>query len=138
MTPTLLDTNVVSELVRTRPEPRVLAFLESCDDPLISAIVFHELAFGIARLRDIGAKTRLELFLEGVKHSYRRSIVDIDIVIAETAGRLRAAAQRAGWALSQMDSLIAATALVKGATIATRNVKDFERLGIELVNPWMD
>jgi hypothetical protein len=138
MTLTLLDTNVVSELVRKNPEPKVIDFLQSCDQPIVSAVAFHEIAFGIAKLRDALARTRLELFLDGVKHRYSGRIVNVDVAIAELGGRLRAAAARAGWMLFEMDSLIAATAMTKGARIATRNTRDFRRLDIPIVNPWPD
>jgi toxin FitB len=136
VTATVLDTNVISELIRKKPEASVIAFLEGCDEPLVSVVTFHELAFGIARLRDTMARTRLELFLQGIKDRYAARIVTVDVSIAELGGRLRAVATRAGWGLSQMDSLVAATAIALGARIATRNVRDFVRLEIPIVNPW--
>ncbi len=138
MTAVVLDTNVISELVRLKPEPKVLAFLGSCEEPIVSAIVFHEIAYGIERLRDAAKRMQLELFLTGVKEMYQGRVVEVDFVLAELAGRLRARASRSGWVLSQFDSLIAATAIEKGARLATRNVVDFERLHIPLVDPWSD
>ncbi len=138
MKPIVLDTNVISELVRLNPDPKVLVFLGACEDPIVSAIVFHEIAYGIERLRDSAKKSQLELFLKGMKQMYHGRIVGVDVALAELAGRLRARASRSGWALSQMDSLIAATAVEKGARLATRNVADFERLDISIVNPWSD
>ncbi len=137
MTEVVLDTNVISELVRAKPEPKVLDFLKSCDEPIVSSIVFHEIAYGIERLRDAAKRMRLELFLKGIKEMYQGRIVDVDVALAELAGRLRARATRSGWVLSQMDSLIAATAIEKGAKLATRNVGDFERLQIPLIDPWL-
>jgi predicted nucleic acid-binding protein len=133
----VLDTNVLSELVRLRADPGVTAFLREADDVLVSAIAFHEIAYGVERLRDPKKRIELELFLEGVKAIYEGRIVDIDVVVAELAGRLRARASRSGWVLSELDGLIAATAMRSGATLVTRNIVDFERLGIPLVNPWM-
>jgi predicted nucleic acid-binding protein len=137
VTEVVLDTNVISELVRAKPEPKVLDFLKSCDEPIVSSIVFHEIAYGIERLRDAAKRMRLELFLKGIKEMYQGRIVDVDVALAELAGRLRARATRSGWVLSQMDSLIAATAIEKGAKLATRNVGDFERLQIPLIDPWL-
>ena len=134
----VLDTNVISELVRLKPEPKVIGFLRTCEDPIVSAIVFHEIAYGIERLRDAEKKMRLELFLRGIKETYRGRIVDVGVALAERAGRLRAKASRSGWVLTESDALIAATAIEKGARLATRNVVDFERLLIPLVNPWAD
>lgn len=136
MTATVLDTNVISELVRLEPEPKVIAFLQSVEEPLVSSIVFHELAYGSERLRDGAKRMKFDLFIEGVKAIYESRIVEIDMRLAELAGRLRARASRSGWVLAQFDSIIAATAIVRGATLATRNMVDFERLEIPLVNPW--
>jgi len=134
----VLDTNVISELVRLRPEAKVIAFLERVEAPIVSAIVFHELAYGVERLRDAARRMKLDMFLQGVKAIYEGHIVVVDQALAEQAGRLRAQASRSGWVLSQFDSIIAATAIARNAQLATRNVGDFERLGLSLVNPWTD
>ena len=136
MTTIVLDTNVISELVRLKPEPKVVAFLATVEDPLVSAIVIHELAYGVERLRDASQRMKLDLFLEGAKTMYEGRIIGVDLALAELAGCLRARASRSGWALSQFDSIIAATAIQAGATLATRNIVDFERLGIPLIDPW--
>jgi predicted nucleic acid-binding protein len=136
VTEILLDTNVVSELLRKQPAQPVVAFIESCRDPIVSAVVFHELAYGVERLRDKIGKARLEDYLDRVRARFADRIVEINVSIAETSGRLRAAATRDGWVLSQMDSLIAASAMARSAQLATRNVSDFERLGISLIDPW--
>jgi predicted nucleic acid-binding protein len=136
MTAIVLDTNVISELVRLTPEPKVVQFLATVEAPLVSAIVFHELAYGVERLRDASKRMQLELFLQGAKAMYEGRIVGVDLALAELAGRLRAQASRSGWVLAQFDSLIAATAIRTGAKLATRNIVDFERLGIDLIDPW--
>jgi predicted nucleic acid-binding protein len=138
MTAIVLDTNVISERVRLAPEPKVATFLGTVEDPIVSAIVFHELAYGVERLRDSSKRMQLELFLQGVKAMYEGRVVGVDLALAELAGRLRAQASRSGWVLAQFDSLIAATAIQTGAKLATRNIVDFERLGIVLINPWAD
>jgi predicted nucleic acid-binding protein len=132
----LLDTNVVSELLRKQPAKHVVAFIARCRDPIVSAVVFHELAFGVERLRDKLGKARLEDYLDRVRARFADRVVEIDVTVAETSGRLRAAAARAGWALSQMDSLVAASAIARSAKLATRNTRDFERLNILLIDPW--
>jgi predicted nucleic acid-binding protein len=138
VTEVVLDTNVISELVRLKPEPKVLEFLRACEEPIISAIVFREIAYGIERLRDAAKRMQLELFLQGLKAMYEGRVVEVDVAIAELAGRLTARASRSGWVLAQFDSLIAATAVEKGARLATRNTVDFARLHIPLVDPWSD
>ena len=136
MNETLLDTNVLSELLREQPTDSVVAYIARCPRPIVSVVVFHELAYGVERLRDKVGKARLEDYLDRVRERFRRQTVDVDAACAELSGRLRAAAARDGWVLSQMDSLIAACAMARSATLATRNPRDFERLGIPLVDPW--
>jgi predicted nucleic acid-binding protein len=138
VSPVVLDTNVISELMRLKPEPKVVDFLKVCEEPIVSAIVFHEIAYGIERLRDAEKKLQLELFLRGLKEMYRDRVVEVGVALAELAGRLRARASTSGWVLSESDSVIAATAIEKGARLATRNIEDFERLPIPLLNPWSD
>ena len=132
----ILDTNVVAELVRVRPEPRVTAFLQRCDDPLLSVIAIHEVAYSVERLRNVEQRSKLDLFLQRVKAVFEGRIVDLNTALLEEAGRLRARASRSGWVLSQFDSLVAATAIAEGAMLATRHDYHFERLGLPLVNPW--
>lgn len=136
MTLIVLDTNVISELIRDIPEPKVITFLSDCPEALVSAVVFHELSYGVERLRDPEKRMKLDLFLQGAKAMFEGRIVEVDVSLAELSGRLRARASRSGWVLSQIDSLIAATAIRKGAALATRNIVDFERLEIRLIDPW--
>ena len=138
MTAIVLDTNVISELVRLAPDPKVVQFLGSVENPIVSAIVFPELAYGVERLRDAAKRMQLELFLQGAKAMYEGRIVGVDLALAELAERLRAQASRFGWVLAQFGSLIAATAIQTGAKLATRNIVDFERLGVALINPRAD
>ena len=138
MRPTLLDTNVLSELVRLKPNAQVERFLEVCEEPFLSAAVFHEIAYGIERMRDVVGKQKVEVFFRGVKQRFEGRVVAIDATIAEMSGRLRAAAANEGRALSQMDAMIAACAIGVSGRLATRNIRDFQWLGIDLVNPWND
>ncbi|HXT06621.1 MAG TPA: PIN domain-containing protein [Roseiarcus sp.] len=138
MTAIVLDTNVISELVRLAPEPKVVKFLGAVEDPIVSAIVFHELAYGVERLRDAAKRMKLELFLQGAKAMYEGRIVGVDLALAELARRLRAQASRSGWVLAQFDSLVSATAIQTGSKLAARNIVDFERLGLAPTNPWAD
>jgi toxin FitB len=130
------DTNVISELFRTRPARPVVKFIRRCEKPWISVAVFHELTFGLERLADSARRTRLGLFLDQLRGQFRGRTVDVDLAIAESAGAMRGTAVRQGWVLSEMDSLIAATAAARSAQLATRNTRDFERLGIPLIDPW--
>jgi len=131
-----LDTNVLSEIMRKEPDANVVDFVAQLDDPLVSAAVFHELAYGVAWLPEGERKLRMASEIEAFRRRYEERIIIVDYEVSRLSGQLRADAQRLGRQLKPMDSLIAASAVHAAAKLATRNVKDFERLGIDLVNPW--
>lgn len=134
----VVDSNVVSEIVRPRPEPRVAAFLNERSDLWLSAIVFHELAYGVARLA-LGARVEvLNNYIEQMKRRFHGRIVAIDVHLAEVAGRLRGAESKRGRTVPILDSFIAATAIAKDGTLITRNIKHFQGLGFPVANPWKD
>ncbi len=130
----LLDTNVVSELRRQRPHGGVVAWLESLDDAQLhlSAVTLGEIQAGIemTREQDPGKAREIEGWLEQVSGSYN--------VLPMDAGTFRAWARlmhRKSDTLYE-DAMIAATAQVHGLTVATRNVSDFNALGLEVFNPF--
>jgi len=131
-----LDTNVLSEVVRPRPDRSVLEFLAAERDVWISVIVFHEFEFGMERLQDPDRRANLRRFHDATRARYEDWIVPVDIKIAELGGQLRGQAARLGRVLHAVDSLIGATALASDATLATRNTRDFDGLGVKLINPW--
>jgi toxin FitB len=133
---TLLDTNVLSELLSPKGDPKVLAFLGSLANPLVSVVVFHELAYGVEMMPAGIKRARLSAGIETFRNRFLDRAVPISIEIAEIAGRLRAGETRSGFVLDAPDAFIAASALTVPARLATRNTRHFERLGIELVNPW--
>lgn len=132
----LLDTNVLSEMMRVAPEPRVFAFIEASADVLVASVTFHELQFGAERLAAGAKKAAIVDRIDLLRDRFKRRIVDIDLEIAELSGKLRAGAVARGFNVAPMDTLIAASAIVRGANVATRNIKDFEPLGVGIVNPW--
>ncbi|HEX4079767.1 MAG TPA: type II toxin-antitoxin system VapC family toxin [Rhizomicrobium sp.] len=136
MAPFVIDTNVVSELTRPAPQSAVIAFLNQNSDLFLSVIVFHELEFGIQCARDTNRRSKLQAFAIMLRNRFEGRIIDVDFPIAETAGRLRAVGKAKGHPLAELDAFIAATAMVKSATLVTRNTKDFARLEISLLNPW--
>jgi len=134
----LFDTNVISELVRARPDPRVLSFVGAQTDPAISVITLHELTYGAERSPDPARRARLQAWIASIRARFSNRIVDIDPQIAEQSGRLRALAAMKGHNVEAIDALIAACALARAATVATRNVRDFAPLGVPTINPWTE
>lgn len=131
----LIDTNVVSEAARPRPDPGVVAFLRRESDLCVSVILFEELSFGLDRAPP-AQRARLTLFVEGVFAQFGARALPVDLDIARLSGRLRANANNDGRALHMADALMAATAITHGAILATRNERDFRGLGVELRNPF--
>ena len=136
MSDVLLDTNVLSELVRPRPDANVVAFLRAQDSPYLSSITFFELTYGAERNPSPVRRPKLIAWIGGLRDQFAGRVVAIDEEVAEHAGRLRAAAEAQGRPTNTIDALIAACAATKGVPVATRNIRDFEPLGISLINPW--
>ena len=133
----LVDTNVLSELTRPTPEPRVIAWLEVNEPALaLPTIALAELRYGIARLPDGRRRSGLLHFWQAICSQFRGRIFSFDERAAERYGDVAASAERAGRRLNVPDGQIVAIALVHGMRIATRNVKDFEATGVVIVNPW--
>ncbi|HZL55981.1 MAG TPA: type II toxin-antitoxin system VapC family toxin [Bryobacteraceae bacterium] len=139
MTGFLLDTNIPSELIRPRPEPKVEAWVaaQDLDTLFISSVSFGELRKGIV-LRSPGKRREeLEAWIEtDLSILFSGRILSVTRSIAERWGVLEGRQQLAGKPLNVPDGQIAATALEHGLTLVTRNVKDFERLGVSILNPW--
>ena len=132
-----LDTNVVSETVRSQPDPRVLQWLKANDAELaLSSIVLAEIAFGVARIRPPERAKRLEGFVGSLRDHFKGRIHGFDERSAVIYGEIMGAAQLTGQGLSTADGMIAAIAFSHKAALATRNVRDFAFLKMKVVNPW--
>jgi predicted nucleic acid-binding protein len=133
----LIDTNVISEMTKPRPDPRVVAFLHETDRLFLSVVTLAELTRGVAMKSDGKAKRVLATWLANdLAERFSGRVLDIDPPIANAWGDLMASAQRYGLALHVMDGFLAATAMTRGLTLATRNVKDFVPLGVPVFDPW--
>ncbi|NUP40647.1 MAG: type II toxin-antitoxin system VapC family toxin [Streptomyces sp.] len=135
----VLDTNVISEIFRSQPDARVVAWLESLvDDVAITAITLAELLSGVRRLPEGRRKTELAGAIDAALQPYRntRSLLPFDDDAAQAYADVLVAREYAGLPIGMADAQIAAICRVNRATCATRNVKDFEETGIEMVNPW--
>ena len=137
----LIDTNVLSEVRRPAPDPKVLAWLDGLDEDraFISVASIAELRRGIALMADGRRRAALAVWLaQDLPARFSGRILAIDPAIAERWGDLMAEARLGGFAASVMDGFFAATALSHGLVLATRNVKDFASLGVPTFNPWID
>ncbi|MCJ2135525.1 type II toxin-antitoxin system VapC family toxin [Methylobacterium sp. J-026] len=141
MTRWLLDTNILSELRRPRPEQRVVAFITA--QPLealyVSVVTFAELRFGIERLADGPRRTELTDWLNRqLRPMFGPRVLPIDEDVMVRWRFLVDEGRRSGHTFSQPDLLIAATALVSGLTLVTRNTADFVAARAPLLDPWSD
>lgn len=134
----LVDTNVLSEVRRPAPSPKVLAWLDQLDeDRAFISISLAELRRGVALMDDGRRKQALADWLaHDLPDRFAGRILLIEPEIAETWGDLMAESQRNGKTLSAMDGFLAATALARQLTLVTRNTKDFAPFGVPLLNPW--
>jgi predicted nucleic acid-binding protein len=135
----LLDTNVVSELVRPRPNPRVTKWLDSIDEELLclSVLTLGEIRKGITALTDPARKMKLEAWLSGsLLARFESRILPIDQAIADRWGQLAGFLAAQGSPLPVIDGLLAATALHHNLTLVTRNTSDVARTRVGVFDPW--
>lgn len=135
----LLDTNVISELTKRGPDPAVSGWLDR--HPLssiwISSISVMELHFGLELLEAGRRKSELSAALARLTGvAFRDRIAPFDERAAEIAGRLAAVRRRSGSTVEHRDTQIAGIAIALGATLVTRNLRDFRNLEVDVVNPW--
>ena len=134
----LLDTNVLSELTRPLPEPKVVRWLEE-NEPLLAlpSIALAELRYGIARLPTGNRRRSLLEFWTKTRGRFAGRIYSFDERAAEAYGDLAAAAERAGRRLNVADGQIAAIAKIHRMSVATRDEGDFSAADVSVVNPWI-
>jgi toxin FitB len=135
----LIDTNVISEVAKPRPSREVMAFLHETDEDrlFISVVTLGELRRGVALKSHGRAKSALDAWLRSdLVKRFSGRILDITVPVADCWGELMADAKRLGIGLHAIDGFLAATARAHNQTLVTRNIKDFEPLGLPLLNPW--
>jgi len=135
----LLDTNVLSELMRPAPNAAVEHWLTAQPDTsmFISAITEAELRYGAALLPSGKRRSALTTEIEGMlEEDFGGRILPFDRLAAQAFADIAANRRGAGRPISQADAQIAAIARSRGASLATRNVPDFDGCGIEVINPW--
>ena len=136
----VVDTNVVSELMKAEPSPRVLAWVRTRDNRELrmTAITVAEILYGIERLPNGRKKTAIRTAAVEVFSRFAEEILAFDAPAAPFYAEIVGGRDRQGAPISGYDAQIAAICRAHAATLATRNVKDFDDVGIEVTNPWTD
>jgi predicted nucleic acid-binding protein len=135
----LLDTNVVSEWIKPKPNSGVMSWLAEVDDDetYLSVVTITELRYGIERMTAGARERRLDEWVQRELLSrFDDRIIPVDLAIAGECGRLLARSQSSGRSIEARDAFLAATAEVYGLTLVTRNVSHFQSAVTSLFVPW--
>jgi predicted nucleic acid-binding protein len=135
----LLDTCVLSEMVKSVPDSKVVKWFEACNVHQLytSVMTLAELQRGVARLPESKRRTELALWLQELEIGFENRILVFDTNVAKAWVEITVAAEAQGKSLAAFDSLIAATARAHDCLLVTRNVRDFSNASIEILNPWL-
>ncbi|MBO9555347.1 type II toxin-antitoxin system VapC family toxin [Cellulomonas sp.] len=134
----VLDTNVLSEPLKQRPDERVLAWLDGLREPAaITSVSAGELLTGALALPDGRRRTLLVELIERTLVDFRGSVLPYDETAARHYSVMQTRRRQAGRPLPTEDGMIAATCAARGASLATRNTADFDLLGVPLIDPWL-
>lgn len=135
----LLDTNVVSETIKPKPEPRVVDWLETQmpADLFLAAQTIGELVRGVRKVKEVARRERFGSWIEqDLAQQFEGRVLPFDGSTAALWGRLMGDGDRAGRTPAAADAQIAAVAIHHQLTLITRNVKDFEHFDLKMLNPW--
>ncbi|MBI2339571.1 MAG: type II toxin-antitoxin system VapC family toxin [Deltaproteobacteria bacterium] len=135
----LLDTCIISELIKKTPEKRVVGWIGGCDEEclFLSVLTLGEIQKGIVKLSDKQRRTRLQGWLDqDLKNRFEGRILPVNAETSRVWGMIQAQSELQGRKIPVVDALIAATALANNLTVATRNRADMEKSGVAVFNPW--
>lgn len=136
----LLDTNIISELLKPRPDANVTTWVDGTDESLLylSVLTLGEIRRGIASLAQSRRRATLEAWLQkDLRARFEDRILEIDEDVADRWGLLTAAARNSGIVLPVIDGLLAATALAHNLTLVTRDTGQIPSMGVAVFNPWL-
>ena len=135
----LLDTCVISEVIKREPNKNVISWLQAQneDDLFLSILTFGEIQKGIQKYSDQSRKKKLKIWVEeDLKKRFENRIIPIDLKVVTNWGSIQGLAELAGRTMPTLDGLIAVSGLTYYCVIATRNTSDMEQSTAELFNPW--
>ena len=135
----LLDTCVISEIIRSKPSIKVTKWIKQEDESnfFISVLTIGEIHKGIEKLDESRRKEELHNWVDNdLKERFWTRIIDIDLQTARIWGKIQGKTERIGKRMPAIDSLIAATGIAYHLTVVTRNISDMEASGVALINPW--
>lgn len=135
----LLDTCVISELIKIQHNQNVIDWVNSCAEEtfFLSSLTIGEIQKGISKLPNSKKKSTLQNWLDkSLFVRFDRRILPIDAIVAQKWGEILSFSEKNGYRLPAIDSLIAATAIVHNMTLVTRNTQDMVHSGVSLHNPW--
>ena len=135
----LIDTCVISELIKNKPNENVINWITKNDeqDLFLSTLTIGEIYKGIEKISNISKKATLSQWIEhDLKERFKNRILAIDINVAKMWGKIQGNSELDGKPMPAIDSLIAATGLAYNLTVVTRNVSDMQQSKVVLLNPW--
>ena len=135
----LLDTCIISELIKPKPNSKVIKWLRSCREEslFLSSLTIGEIQKGISKLSESRKKNELQTWLDvELALRFDRRILGIDIAVAKKWGDIQASSELAGNKMPVVDSFIASIGIVHDLTVVTRNTADMKPSGVTLLNPW--
>lgn len=132
----VIDTNIVSEMMRDEPDKKVIAWTETVGQLHTTAVTLAEIDYGIARLPDGRRKDRLTATATRIFADFGDVVLHFDARAARQYAGLVVGRERSGLPIATADAQIAAICASRGATLATRNADDFDATGINVINPW--
>ena len=136
----LLDTCVISELIKKNPDANIIMWISGVEETslFLSVLTFGEIHKGIEKLPQGKKKDQLHKWVNSdLRERFKNRIIDFDLISATKWGEVQGKAELVGKPMSLIDGLISATGIAKDLIVVTRNFKDMKQSGVSLLNPWL-